>query len=185
MAAAKNLKLVFNAYKNNCNSKIKKIEDFIRANAEGLDAEKILKLKKLNGALEEQFARMETGWDTTMKDITDAQDFEELQTVVTETQTAVDKTLEDSERFIDEKSVPNPGTGTPSVGNAKIDDTLRPKDTLLRSFNLEEANLWFQKFTAYFTHNEKALPGQNLVVRRQIWPNSSKSRRVGKRHHMW
>ena len=79
--------------------------------------------------------------------------------------------MDDSERFIDDKSVPNPGTGTSLAGQAKIDDTLRPKDTLLRSFNLEEANLWFQKFTAYFTHNEKALRGQGLVVRRQLLDN--------------
>ena len=114
---------------------------------------------------------MELDWDASMKEITDDTTLEELEKVVKETQTAVDKTLDDSERFIDDKSVPNPGTGTSSAGQAKIDDTLRPKDTLLRSFNLEEANLWFQKFTAYFTHNEKALRGQGLVVRRQLLDN--------------
>ena len=109
MAAAKNPKLVFNAYKNNCNSKIKKIEAFIAANTGDLDAEKILVLKKLNSALEEQFARMELDWDASMKEITDAQDFEELQKVLKESESAVDKTLDDSRKFIDDKSVPNPG----------------------------------------------------------------------------
>ena len=167
MAAAKNPKLVFNAYKNNCNNKVKKIVEFIAANAGGLDTKKVQKLEELNKALKDQFARMELDWDASMKEINDSTTFEELEKVMKETQTAVDKTLDDSERFIDDKSVPNPGTGTSSAGQAKIDDTLRPKDTLLRSFNLEEANLWFQKFTAYFTHNEKALRGQGLVVRRQ------------------
>ena len=51
MTAAKNPKLVFNPYKNNCNSKIKKIEAFIAANTGDLNAEKILVLKKLNSAL--------------------------------------------------------------------------------------------------------------------------------------
>ena len=142
MTAAKNPKLVFNAYKNNCNSKIKKIENFIAANTEGLDAKKVLKLEELNKALKDQFARMELDWDASMKEITDNTTLEELEKVVKETQTAVDKTLDDSERFIDEKSVPNPGTGTPSAGQTKIDDTLRPKETLLRSFTLDEANLW-------------------------------------------
>ena len=114
MAAARNPKFVFNAYKNNCSSKIKKIEAFIAANTGDLDAEKILVLKKLNSALEEQFARMELDWDASMKEVTDAQDFEELQKVVKESETAVDKTLDDSRKFIDDKSVPNAGTGTSS-----------------------------------------------------------------------
>ena len=171
MAAARNPKFVFNAYKNNCSSKIKKIEAFIAANTGELNAEKILVLKKLNSALEDQFTRMELDWDASMKEITDDTTLEELQKVVKESEAAVDKTLDDSRKFIDDKSVPNPGSGTSSTGHAKIDDTLRPKDTLLRSFNLEEANLWFQKFTAYFTHNEKALRGQGLVVRRQLLDN--------------
>ena len=51
MAAARNPKFVFNAYKNNCSSKIKKIEAFIAANTGDLDAKKILVLEKLNSAL--------------------------------------------------------------------------------------------------------------------------------------
>ena len=98
--------------------------------------------KKLNSALEDQFTRMELDWDASMKEITDDTTLEELQKVVKESETAVDKTLDDSRKFIDDKSVPNPGTGTSSTGHAKIDDTLRPKDTLLRSFNMEEENLW-------------------------------------------
>ena len=105
MAAARNPKFVFNAYKNNCSSKIKKIEAFIAANTGDLDAKKILVLEKLNSALEDQFTRMELDWDASMKEINDSTTFEELEKVMKETQTAVDKTLDDSERFIDEKSV--------------------------------------------------------------------------------
>ena len=114
MATARNPKFVFNAYKNNCNNKVKKIEEFIATNAgaEGLDTKKVLKLEELNKALKDQFARMELDWDASMKEITDDTTLEELEKVVKETQTAVDKTLDDSGRFIDEKSVPNPGTGT-------------------------------------------------------------------------
>ena len=36
------------------------------------------------------------------------------------------------------------------------------------SVQLEEANLWFQKFAPYFAHNERALHGQSLVVQRQL-----------------
>ena len=59
MITAKNPKLVFNAYKINCDNKIKKIETFITASTGYLDVKKILELKKLNGALEDQFTRME------------------------------------------------------------------------------------------------------------------------------
>ena len=94
MAAARNPKFVFNAYKNNCNNKVKKIVEFIAANAGGLDTKKVLKLEELNKALKDQFARMELDWDASMKEITDSTTFEELEKVVKETQTAVDKTLE-------------------------------------------------------------------------------------------
>ena len=92
-----------------------------------------------------------------------------------ETGEAVDKTLSDSGRFIDVKAVKNPGTGAPSAGHAKIDDTLRPRDTLVRSFTLEESNLWFQCFTAYFEHNARALNGQSLAVQRQLLDNCNEA----------
>ena len=48
---------------------------------------------------------MELGWDATMNVIANGTDLEELQKIVKDTQTAVDKILDDSEMFIDEKSV--------------------------------------------------------------------------------
>ena len=99
-------------------------------------------LKKLNTALEDQFARMELGWDNTMTGIADGTDLTDLEKIVKETKVTMDKTLDDSRRLIYEKSVQNSAMGTPSAGHARIDDTLRPKDTLLWSFTLEEANLY-------------------------------------------
>ena len=169
--AAKNPKFVFNAFKINCDNKIKKIEAFVATNTGDLDAKKVTKLEGLNTDLEDQLRRMELAWDNSMTGITDNAELEMLQKIVKDTQTAVNKALDDSERFIDEKSVQNPGTGTSSAGQGKIDDTLRPKETLLQSFTLEEANLWFQRFTAYCEHNARALNGQSLAVQRQLLDN--------------
>ena len=79
---------------------------------------------------------LELAWDNSMTGITDNTELEVLQKIVKDTQMAVEKALDDSEKFIDAKSVPNPGTGAPSAGQAKIDDMLRPKETLLRAFTL-------------------------------------------------
>ena len=57
-------------------------------------------------------------------------------------------------------------------GNVKIDDTLKPRQELLRSFTLEEANIWFDGFTAYFNHNEKFLEKLSPLVRRQLLNNA-------------
>ena len=106
MAAAKNPKLVFNAFKINCDNKIKKIEAFITNHKDvGLNDEKTLALKKLNTGLEDQLARMELAWDNSLTGIAEDTELEELQKIVKDTQKAVDKTLDDSEKFIDEKSV--------------------------------------------------------------------------------
>ena len=85
---------------------------------------------------------------------------------------AENETIAHSNKVISEKSAA-PSTGaTPSAGNAKIDDTLKPRQELLRSYNLEEANVWFDGFTAYFNHNEKVLQKLPASVRWQILNNS-------------
>ena len=126
----------------------------------------------MNTALEDQFACMELKWESSRDEIEDETVYGDLQRFVNSSEDYVDMMLKASEDFITEKSIQGSGTGaTSSTGNAKIDDTLRPKDTLLRSFNLEEANLWFQRFTAYFNHNEKALRNQDATVQRQLLDN--------------
>ena len=84
------------------------------------------------------------------------------------------KTLAASKKAISDKAAfAQPGTGaTPSAGSTKIDDTLKLRHELLRSFTLEEANAWFDSFTAYFNHNGKVLEKLPPSVRRQLLNNS-------------
>ena len=70
---------------------------------------------------------------------------------------------------MDKAASTQPGTGAPSsVGKTKIDNTLKSRHKLLRSFTLEEANIWFDGFTTYFNHNLKVLENLPPSVRRQI-----------------
>jgi hypothetical protein len=115
--AGKNPKFVINAFKKNCYDKFKKIMTFIAKHESiGLTSDGLEKLKKLNTALEVQWARMEAAWDKMMTPIEDESILEVLDKLMRATGQAVDEVLENSEQFIKEKSVRIPGAGTPPAG---------------------------------------------------------------------
>ena len=94
----------------------------------------------------------------------------------------VAKVLAASKKVILEQATstqPTTGTVSPTRNaNTKIDDTLKPRQELLRSFTLEEANIWFDGFKAYFNHNEKVIEKLPPSVRRQILNNSIEAGRI-------
>ena len=167
MATAKNPTRSMTVFKGLCERKAKGIDDFLHANPD-LNSKDIQELERLNTDMEDQLKRMETAWETMMGDV-DNDTFTALDKTFNEVSEEVAKTLKVSKKTISEKSAP---TGTSSTGNTKIDDTLKPRQELLRSFTLEEANVWFDGFTAYLNHNEKALQKLPPSVRQQILNNS-------------
>ena len=50
----------------------------------------------------------------------------------------------------------------------KIDQLLKPKELLLLSMTLEEADQWFRNFRAFLKHNERALANQDISVSRAL-----------------
>ena len=58
----------------------------------------------------------------------------------------------------------------------KIDEILKP-EKLLRSYTLEEFNVWSEKFEAYYDHNKKTLD-KSIVISRQILNNLMDSKLV-------
>ena len=143
--AAKNPKLVFNAYKTNCGNKIRKVEDFITAHANiELNMEKAQELKELNVALKEQFARMESAWDNTLPVITEQEDLNAIQEIVNDADKAVDKMLRTSRKFLEDNSVQSSNTNLSMGQTSPSGPPKKPKEPLIEEMNLEEANQWFK-----------------------------------------
>ena len=58
----------------------------------------------------------------------------------------------------------------------KIDQLLKPKELLLLSMTLEEANEWFCNFRAFLKHNEQALANKDISVFRGLLNKSIKAK---------
>ena len=84
------------------------------------------------------------------------------------------------ERFRSEGTEPTQVQGAVATVNTsqstKIDETLKP-EKLLRSYTLEEFNVWSEKFEAYYDHNKKTLD-KSIVISRQILNNLMDSKLV-------
>ena len=136
------------SYKNYCQKSAKKIDDFLAENPE-LGPKHLQVLEKLNTDLEEQFKRMEISWFSMMDDIDDVLTHTALEKIFNDVDDYVTKTLGVSQKAISGKSSPTNAIAV--SGHVKFDDTLKPRQELLLSFTLEEANIWFDGFTALWT----------------------------------
>ena len=103
----------------------------------------------MNSALEAQLERMETAWESMMSELEPAT-YAALDKMFNEVSEEVEKMLTASKKVISDKATSTqPGITSPTRNaNTKIDDTLKPRLELLRSFMLEEANIWFDGFKA-------------------------------------
>ena len=99
MASIKNPKRVITTYKTACEKKAKAIDEFLATHTE-LNEEGITELKALNLNLEEQYKRMETGWQDVVGSIEDDALFEALQKMVNDVETHIGKTLTLSKKAI-------------------------------------------------------------------------------------
>ena len=145
--AAKNPKSVVHGYKMNCFGKIKKIESFINSHeTRRLTTEGLAELKGLNKALNEQFGRMEIGWETDRRDIEDEGVLEDLEKVVATTDNAVHEALVASRQFIEGKSIQISETVASPAG-ATAPTVTRVK---LPAFWAAECELWFSNVEATF-----------------------------------
>ena len=106
----------------------------------------------------------------------DEPEHEKCQMDYDETRRIHDGILDVSRQVLSQPRATTPNVAQSTTnGPSKIDDTLKPRQELLRSFMLEEANVWFDGFTAYFKHNEKALQKLPASVCWQILNNSIKA----------
>ena len=137
MSGTKNPTRSMTLYKKYCERGAKKIDDFLAENPD-LNPENIQLLKKLNTDLEELFKRMEVSWVSVMDGFDDVPTHTALEKIFNDVGDGIARTLEISQKTILGKS-PSTNAGAVS-GHVKIHDTLKPRQKLLPSFTLEEAN---------------------------------------------
>ena len=92
--AAKNPKLVINAFKGHCFSKFERIETFFaKQESTSLNSEEVEELIEMNMAPKDQFSRMVRRWEDIMGDIDNIVLCAQLDKFLTETRLAVDEGL--------------------------------------------------------------------------------------------
>ena len=154
-------------FKGYCADRAKDLNKFLTALEDREPTPKeVLRLEELCTDAKDQFKRMHTKWEDMADDITDdtvykkcEEDYEQSKEVITRQVKAAEAKL---------KEAPTPASGAPqqntSGGSPKIDDMLKPKELLMRSMSLEEADEWFESYRAFLAHNEKALSRQDISV---------------------
>ena len=162
-------------FKGYCTDRAKDINEFLSSLEDRAPTpDEVLRLKELCTDAKDQFRRMHTKWEDMADDITDDTVYKKCEEDYEQSKDTIARQVKAAEAKL--KDAPAPASGAPqqnaSGGNTKIDDTLKPRQELLRSFTLEEANIWFDGFKAYFNHNEKVIQKLPPSVRRQILNNS-------------
>ena len=140
------------------------------------------RLESMIESMEQQVKRYSAAWEEKHaiileeeegKDDTDESEYDKLEDQLSAVKKEMRKARDQAFAFIEKfKSSSNATPG--SVGpprSSKIDDTLKPKETLQRSMSLEEFNVWSDRFFAYFRQNDSILSGQSSKVKRELLNN--------------
>ena len=184
--AAKNtssIKKSLSLFKRHSTNKVKDVNDFLKdyAHLESLEDYRRDELLDLLKKLKVQVERYETCLDENSQHLIDEdtkleeekQNYDTLANEFEEVQDEHKKVKKDAFAFLDKYKTTNANVGATATGasSSKIDDTLKPKETLMRSMNLEEFNVWSDRFDAYYKQNEKILTSKNMSVRREVFFN--------------
>ena len=116
---------------------------------------------------------MHAKWETLAEEIEDDGVYKKCETDYNESKVTVDRQIKAAEAVLKEALAADTTQPNTSGGSSiKIDKMLKPKELLLCSMTLEEANQWFTNFRAFLKHNEKALSRQDISVSRALLNNS-------------
>ena len=172
-------------FKQHSEMKINDIKKFLEKNAqiESMTLDQQNSLKSKREKMESQVERYETAFDEHYKAILDEdatleeeeKNYDKFAADLADTIKTMQALSEEVEDFIKNHGATANANGGNAVAappsSSKIDDTLRPRETLLRTMSLEEFNVWSDKFTAYIRQNERLLSGQSTSVKREILYN--------------
>ena len=170
-------------FKRHSNTKIQKVADWLKDNAD-IETMADFQQKALQRKLDEMIAQVKR-YETCLEDNSphlisedskledDKKNYDTLSDELEEVMEAMDKVEKDANAFMKQRigAVNNTVTGAiaTSTSSSKIDDTLKPSETLLRSMSLEEFNVWSDQFEAYYKQNERIFAGLDVSVRRAVF----------------
>ena len=158
MPPKKNYAKSFGTYQRHCNDKIRYVTDFIgKFKGESMTKAQQTRLEKMIEDMEDQVSRMLNSWfEVGQEALSESEEkFDDIDAANEEVKKSMEKAREAAFEFIDRKQSTNsdPASASGPPRASKIDDTLKPKEILQRSFTLEEFNVWFDRFTAYIRQN--------------------------------
>ena len=157
-------------FKRYCSDKATSLNEFITMVKDRIPTPKeVSELEELYAELKDQFKRMHAKWKIFSEEIEDDGVYKKYGTDYNEAKVIVDRQRKAAEAIL--KEAPSADTSqrnTTGGSSVKIDDMLKPKELLLRSMTLEEAD----QCRAFLKHNEKALSRQDISVIRALLNNS-------------
>ena len=109
--------------------------------------DEVSKVRKLLTQLTDRFDRMYTKWEGLVDEITNDAVYTNCEKDYEDSKVTVIRQIKATEAFL--KNAPTNGTVQPNVAgttSVKIDELPKPKELLLLSMTLEEANKWFRNF---------------------------------------
>ena len=137
------------------------------------------RFKELVTVMKERYNRIITKWEENA-DSLDEKPFEETERKINDMTVEYEKICRSAQDFLDQRgtdALPR-GAGNDTArtqAQTRIDDSLKPKEMLLKSHKLEEFTTWEKQFKAYHDHNSKVLENQPNTVRRQLLDNCIES----------
>ena len=144
-------------FKRYCSDKAKSLNKFINTVKDRIPTPKeVSRLEELYSELKDHFKRMHAKWETFAEEIEDDGVYKKCETDYNESKVIVDRQIKSAEAVL--KEAPSADAiqlNTAGGTSIKIDEMLKPKELLLRSMTLEEADQWFTNFRAFLKHNEK------------------------------
>ena len=144
-------------FKRYCRDKATSLNEFITMVKDRIPTPKeVSVLEELYSELKDQFRSMHAKWEVFSKEIEDDGVYKKCETDYNELKFIVDRQTKDEEAIL--KEAPSADTTQPNTTGGlsiKIDEMLKPKELLLRSMTLEEADQWFTNLRAFLKHNEK------------------------------
>ena len=146
--AAQNASRSMRSYKRFCTEKAAELNELLTFLTDNTPTpDEVSKVRKLHTQLTDRFDRLYTKWDGMVDEITDDAVYTKCEKDYKDSKVTVTRQIKAAEAFL--KNAPTNGTIQPYVAgttSVKIDELLKPKELLLLSMTLEEADEWFRNF---------------------------------------
>ena len=85
--------------------------------------------------------------------------------IYTSTKSKIEKVLDAHETIQNQVQNPNQGSNSgPAKKSVKIEELLKPREPLVETMTLEEAQHWIKRYEAFLEHNKDVLNNEGIKV---------------------